>query len=173
LVNASLAEVRPAATEAFRQYFRLDRDASTAHTLISVPMEVTDPETPPRVRDILGTPNRFRRVAELYLQQEGGDVLARCRIQIQRLDTAERAAFARQSRNDDRPTETPIDREGAASARRIDEWTDVGRDRQSEQELLTAIETRLAGVPQEEPPLTEEPPVPPEVTAEEELNPEP
>lgn len=143
LANADLGMVRPVADRVFRTYFRTDQEGSSRHEWVSRPEESDEPAGPTRVRDMFTAfPNRRRRVAALWLGQDGPHVVARCRILIQRLDTTERAAFAPQ-RGDDRPTATPIDRHGPASTSTREEWVDVGRDRSMEQEILTAIEREL------------------------------
>ena len=143
IANADLANVRSVAAKAFRQRFRLDPDESSGTIMISHPLEVTGKQGPGRVRDVLGRPNRYRQVATMRLSQEGSDTLVQCQVRIQRLDTVERAAFARE-RGDDRPTDTPIDRSGATSTETRDDWVPVGRDRQTEAEILDQI-VRLLG----------------------------
>lgn len=149
LQNADLGTVQPVAERVFRQHFRIDPSASTASVLVSRPQEPAGQARPERVRDVLRpSSNPRRQLAELHLSQEGPNVRARCRVETQRLDTAERAAFAR-ARGDDRPTETPIDRQGAASSDPQQEWVTVGRDKELEREILTAIQQDLtrAGQP--------------------------
>jgi len=138
ILNTTVDTVRPEAARAFRQDFRLDPDLSTGDVLISRPMELTDRPSPERVRDVLGSPNRRRQIATLWLSQDGPHVLVRCQVRIERLDTVERAAFARE-RGDDRPTETPIDQLGTTSPNAREEWVPVGRDRKTEARILDAI----------------------------------
>jgi hypothetical protein len=136
LPDASVDEVRPVAERVFRQHFRIDPQLSTRTRLVSRPAEVEEAGQVERVRDVLGpSRNRRRQKGELYLVQEGSDVVVRCRVQLQRLDTAERAAFERE-RGDDRPGETPINRSGSTSTSLHEEWVDTGRDRAVESELL-------------------------------------
>lgn len=144
LTNIDISAVRPVAERAFREYFQIDPETSSGSVFVSRPVEITEGARPERLRDALRpSANRHRQVAELYLIQDGPHVRLRCRVQTQRLDTAERAAFAR-VRGDDRPTDTPIDRQGALSSSPQEEWSTVGRDRRVEQAILAAIQSDLA-----------------------------
>ncbi|MBP7935929.1 MAG: hypothetical protein KA354_14885 [Phycisphaerae bacterium] len=140
----ALRDVRPAALRAFRQHFRVDPNASAGDRLVSYPAEITQQAQPERLRDMFGGKNRHRQVAILVLSQEGTSVLAQCQVRNQRLDTAERAAFARET-GDDRPGDTPIERRGASSPIAREEWTPVGRDRTTEAEILDSIVHAVTG----------------------------
>mgnify|MGYP000411160748 CR=1 FL=1 len=145
IAGADVAGVRPIAEDVFRQYFRIDNEKSDACMLVSLPTEVTEGGSPQRVRDMIrDAHSRHRRLGELHLMQEGPNVVIRCRVQLQRLDTTERAAFQVQ-RGDDRPNTTAIDREGGATGRTREEWVTVGRDRTTERAVLEAIQKRLDG----------------------------
>ncbi len=140
IANTDVAAVQPVAERVFRQYFRIDSVASGPGLIVAQPQEMTGAAQPERVRDLLaGVRGRHRYLAELRLNQQGPDVLLRCVVQAQRLETSERAAFSSQ-RGDDRPSDTPIDRMGAGSADNREEWVYGKRDRQLEQEILSAIE---------------------------------
>jgi hypothetical protein len=115
---------------------------------MSRPEEVRGKRKPVQLRDTLRvSSSRHRRIAELRIIQKGIDVLAICRVQEQRLETTERASFAEQ-RGDDRPNDTPIDRFGATSTYRQEDWVDVGRDRKTELMILDAIRRQLQPLPQ-------------------------
>ena len=144
-----VAEARAVVAQVLREHFRIDAESSTGVMLRSQPSETTahaDNETP-RVNEVLsGRSGRRRKVAEVALVERGPDVLVRCRVQVQRLETPERAAFAPQKGGDDRPAEMTTTERGAfQDARAGDEWADVGRDRQLEQTMLDQIAERLAG----------------------------
>jgi len=135
--------VRPIAERAFRQYFRVNREKSSANVWISYPAEAQPGQSTERLRDVLTTsPNRRRLMAELQIIQKGSDVLALCRVQSQRLETSARAAFAI-NRDSDQPDDTPIDRAGATSANPSEEWVNAGRDRKTERLILDAIANQL------------------------------
>lgn len=141
--GVSLTDARPEVARAFRQYFRLDTERSTGQVLVGRPSEQVRDGEPQRVREVFGGRNRHRRVATVRMSPEAGAVLIMCQVQVERLDTSERAAFARQ-RGDDRPADTPIERTGNTSADRREEWVPAGRDRQTEQLILASIEERLS-----------------------------
>lgn len=137
--GTSLSEIQPVAERIFRLHFRIDPAASAPGVLVSQPQEVTSETQPERVQDVLtGSRSRHRHLAELRLIQQGPDVLVRCIVQMQRLDTSEGAAFLSQ-RGDDRPTDTPIERLGPASPDYREEWVPSRRNRELEQEILRAI----------------------------------
>jgi len=136
--NVTLAAARPVAADVFRSEYRLDLDRSSADTLVSRPTELTDSGQGERVRDVFGRPNRHRQIAVLRITQEGTSVMLQCQVRTERLDTAERAAFARE-RGDDRPSDTPIDRLGADAPKAREEWVYVRRDRAAESRILDAI----------------------------------
>lgn len=133
-----------AAQQAFRQYFPIDRVDASEGTIYARPTELSGRGSPERVRDVLTrTPNRRREVAELRVVPRGNDVIALCRVQVQRLDTSERRAFVTQT-GDDRPANnTPFGAEAGASARQQEDWIDVGRNRELEQQVLTSLRSRL------------------------------
>ncbi len=140
IANTDVAAVQPVAERVFRQHFKIDASSSGPGLMVAQPQEMTATVQPERVRDLLaGARGRHRYLAELRLNQQGPDVLLRCVVQMQRLETAERAAFSSQ-RGDDRPTDTPIDRLGATSADNREEWVSGKRDRQLELEILATIE---------------------------------
>jgi len=142
IANVNLSEAQPVAERVFRQRFRIDSAASGPGLIVSQAQEVNTEAQPQQMRDVLGGKARHRRVAQLRLDQQGPDLLLRCIVQTQRLETSERAAFSGQ-RGDDRPTDTPIDRLGAASADNREEWGAGKRDRELEQEILRAVEEAL------------------------------
>lgn len=142
LPATDLSTILPIARQVFQTYYRLDPAVSTQDTMVSLPTEVMHDRQRERVSDVLAvSPRRHRQIASLQLIQEGQTVVMRCRVQTQRLDVAERAAFVRTRghQGDDRPTETPIDRSGGTAPQSREEWVNVGRDRATEQQMLDAI----------------------------------
>lgn len=143
LANVNSETVRPIADRVFRTYFKVDPQLSSSDVWMSHPEEVRKEGEPARLRDTWkASSSRQRCIAELRLVQRGTDVLATCRVRNQRLETAERASFAEQ-RGDDRPKDTPIDRLGATSTYRQEDWVDVSRDRKTESMILEAIRKQL------------------------------
>ncbi|UCD30040.1 MAG: hypothetical protein JSV03_06070 [Planctomycetota bacterium] len=141
--NKDFNTIRSIAQRIFRQYYRVDPRKSSENAWISYPTEVTETGQPQRLRDTLTAfPSRRRCIAELRIVEKGPDVLAVCRVRIQRLDTTERAAFT-EHRGDDRPTDTPIDRLGATSANTREDWVETIRDRKAERMLLDSIQKQI------------------------------
>lgn len=138
IANLTLAAARPVAADVFRSEYRLDLDRSSGDMLVSRPTELVDSGRGERVRDVFGRPNRHRQIAVLWITQEGTSVVLQCQVRTERLDTTERAAFARE-RGDDRPSDTPIDRLGADAPKAREEWVYVRRDRAAESRILDAI----------------------------------
>jgi hypothetical protein len=146
LPGTSVASVRAAATQVLKEHFRIDTENSTAVVLRSQPADTTahaDNETP-RMNEVLsGRSGRRRQVAEIVLVERGADVVVRCRVQVQRRETPERAAFAPQRSGEDRPAEmTAAERGAITETRTRDEWVNVGRDRQLERTMLDQIAER-------------------------------
>ncbi len=144
IAGASRDQAMEVAQLVFRQYFSIDRVDTDEGCIYSRPSEVRESAPPERVRDVLTrTPNRRRQVAELRVATRGGEVIASCRVRVQRLDTSERRAFAPQT-GDDRPANNaPFSAEAGTSARQSEDWVDVGRNRQLEQQVLASLRDRL------------------------------
>jgi hypothetical protein len=142
LPGVSVEQVAPVARRVFRQSFSIDSEASLPNLWVSRPTEVGQ-ERPVGVRGALsGARLRHRQIAELQLLPERDSVLVRVQVRLERLETAERQAFARPD-GDDRPTDTPIDRIGPSDTGGREDWLPAGRDRKAEQELLSEIEAEL------------------------------
>ncbi len=145
VVDAEFESVRASANRAFRRVYRVDPDASGLESWVSRPEELAE-VNPVRMSDVTNpSSRRHRRIAYLQALPEENYILVRCKVEIQRLETAERTAFAR-SRNldgDDRPGDTPIERSGAVSTSTHQDWVTTGRDREGEQALLRAV---VAGI---------------------------
>jgi hypothetical protein len=122
----------------------MDVQASTGHRLISRPTEVEGRGEPQSLTDrVRLTPPRQREIAELRIGADGDDIVFQIHVASQRLETTERASFAR-DRGDDRPNTTAIDRAGPTSVDRREEWRAVGRNRRVEQAVLSEIAAALA-----------------------------
>ena len=144
LPDVSKAQAFEAAQLAFRQYFSIERADPAEGALYSRPADVNARGEVQRVRDVMTvTPSRRRQVAELRIEPRGRDVMAFCRVRVQRLDTSELRSFAVE-RGDDRPSNNaPFDREAGASAAQREAWTDVGRDKALERQILSSLRERL------------------------------
>jgi hypothetical protein len=144
--NAGMEEVGPVAERVFRSHFRVDQEASTATHLVSRPTEVEGRGEPHNVRDrIRLAPGRQRQMAEMNLDPQGGATMVQVSVRSQRLETSERATFARM-RGDDRPAaQTPIDRPGPTGVDTREQWVNAGRDTQTERDVLDEIQASLEG----------------------------
>ncbi|MBN1490338.1 MAG: hypothetical protein JXA69_10500 [Phycisphaerae bacterium] len=142
--NVAYDDTFDAAERVFRSFFSTERADRGEGILVARPIEVDKRGEPVGVRDTMTmTPSRRRRVAELRLSRSGSDVLAMCQVKLQRLDTSERRAFRPQI-GDDRPSEShPFEAEAGASPSQRELWTDLGRDRELERQVLNALRDRL------------------------------
>ena len=146
LENIPRSTAQPVAERIFRNHLRIDADNSSVYELFSLPKEI-DPHSVEgkRIRDLLtATPNRIRQNGRLWLVSKGPHTMVYCQVLLQRLDTAERAAFADNQRGDDRPDDTPIERSGSTGIGSREEWVPAGRHRQTENLILDTIEKELS-----------------------------
>jgi hypothetical protein len=147
LVDVSMADARAEALAVMKERFRLDSTASTATVLISRPLETTDraDRETAGIREVLsGSSNRHRQIAQVHLVERGPDVLVSCNVRVQRLDVAERSAFLPQRSAEDRPSNLPSERAPGTQTLLEEDWSNVGRNRQLEQDILSEIADRLA-----------------------------
>ncbi len=89
-------------------------------------------------------PSRVRRIARVHIRQTKSGVLARCRVELQRRDTAQRGMFLRQREFGAVPRETPIEQGEGMTTSQTTVWTDLRRDRAAERGILQAIREHLA-----------------------------
>jgi hypothetical protein len=144
--GAAMSATRAVALQVFKEHFRIDSESTTAWALRSQPRDTTthaDNETP-RMREMLsGRSGRRRHQGVVELVQRGPDVMVRCQVRVERMETVERTAFAPQRGGDDRPSEVSAnERASMMETRSRDKWVNVGRDRQLEHEMLEAIAER-------------------------------
>jgi hypothetical protein len=130
-----------------KQGFRLkslDKDQLRIETQ---PVEATMRGGEGRIRDsVVKVPNRVRRSATLEFSNRGEDLEAYCQVKMERLDTSDYRVFAQQRQSEDAPVETPIDREGATTARQNQVWSSAGRDESMEREILSEVHDRLVNL---------------------------
>ncbi|MBN1344770.1 MAG: hypothetical protein JXQ73_18905 [Phycisphaerae bacterium] len=97
-----------------------------------------------RVRDsVVKVPNRVRRTASLEFSSKGENLEAWCQVKMERLTTADYRVFASQRQFEDAPTQTPIEGEGATTAKQNTVWTSAGRDESMEREILADLRQRI------------------------------
>jgi len=146
LSKASKADAYDACVYAMKQWFKVDYASPVDGEVRSSTMEYDQKGGTDRLRDAaIKYKNRMRRTAVLVVQEDGTEAVVRCAVQVQRLDTADYRVFSDQNRFVDYPNETPIDRGAGASQSQTQVWTDMPRDRQLEQDILSVVRSRVGG----------------------------
>ena len=69
--------------------------------------------------------------------------MAKCRVQVDRLDTADHRVFRRNEQFSDVPNDTPIDSGAGVSAKQDQVWTPMPRDGQLERQILDLVRSRV------------------------------
>ena len=82
---------------------------------------------------------RMRRIARLQLRRENSQVVAACRVQVERHATAVARSWSRQQSADDLPTATPIQEDAGLSPLQEEYWAAEGRDYRLERAILDRI----------------------------------
>jgi len=143
-VGVSQEEAFRAAQRVFRNYFPIDRFDAEEGTIYSRPTEVSGRGEMTQVRDVMTTtPNRRRQVAEMQVIPRGRDVIVACQVSIQRYDAAQQRAF-RPSSGDDRPSANdPFKPDAGTTAKQRESWTNVGRNRALESQVLDSVRAQL------------------------------
>lgn len=146
---------RDAAFEAgqysLQQWFRVAEVSADGGVIRSATEEYDQKGGTGRIRDsAVGYRNRMRRSAILVIRPLGEGCVAKCRVQVERLDTADHRVFRSNEQFGDVPNETPIDREAAVSAQQDQVWTPMPRDRPLEREILDLLRSRV--IAEEKPP---------------------
>jgi len=127
-----------------QQGFRLKSVDKDEMRIETHPFEQTARGGEGRLRDsVVKVPNRVRRTATLEFSTRGDDLQAYCQVKLERLETADHRVFAQQRQFDDAPTQTPIEREGATTARQNTVWSSAGRDEAMEREILADLHERI------------------------------
>jgi hypothetical protein len=94
-------------------------------------------------RDLVGASSTMRRRGTLRIRQRGDATVAEIRIDIERRDSERRRAAAssshQDSRIDDLPGRTPIERDAATTNEQNTVWTQVRRDEALERALLDEL----------------------------------
>jgi hypothetical protein len=146
LPNTSPGEAYDAGVYAMRQWFRLAETDPEQGLVHSVPSEYEQKGGTGRIRDAaIGYKNRMRRTGTLVVQTMEGGCIVKCKVGVQRLDTADHRVFRSNKQFEDVPNETPIQQEASVSPSQDQVWTDMPRDRGLEQEILGVVQNRLGG----------------------------
>ncbi|MCK6456663.1 MAG: hypothetical protein L6Q92_09070 [Phycisphaerae bacterium] len=141
----SEADVFEAARFAVSQWFRINEARPSEGMITTYPNETEERGGTGRIRDdAIGYRNRIRRLATVRVRKTGAGVATECVVVRERLDTSDMRVFETNRQFNDVPNQTQISGEGATSARQNEVWTEVGRDRALERDILRAIRDRLA-----------------------------
>ena len=92
----------------------------------------------------LKMPTRVQRIIRLYARKTDSGATVLCNVQLQRADMARRAVFDQQGEFSDLPHDTPIDRGEGLTRSQLTHWTDIGRDRGVERQILQEVRQRFA-----------------------------
>jgi hypothetical protein len=127
-----------------REFGRLTVDREQRR-IESDPREYTSARDSGTARDLVGARSRMRRVASFAVVRRGSGMLARLRVDLERQDTAQRAASPPDAyRLSDSPAYTPIERDAATTRRQNTVWTKVRRDQRLERALLDELRELFA-----------------------------
>jgi len=134
-----------AAEFALRQWFRVDQSRPDEGLLTTFPSEYDERGGTGRIRDdAVRFPNRLRRTATVRVRSTADGAAVECVVKRERLDTSDHRVFAHARTFDDLPNQTPITAEAATTPRKNEVWTDLGRDRALEMDILRTVRERLA-----------------------------
>jgi hypothetical protein len=134
-----------AAVYAITQWFRLGETDPEQGLVQSVPSEYEQKGGTGRIRDsAIGYRNRMRRTGMVVVQEYDGGCIVKCKVAVQRLDTADHRVFRSNQQFEDVPNQTPIQEEAGVSPRQDQVWTDMPRDRGLERQILDVIRNRIS-----------------------------
>lgn len=145
LPNVAADEAYAAGRYAVSQWFRVVEDDPSRGTLASAYEEGTQRGGTGRIRDAaVNYPNRVRRRAMMTVEPRGTGCVIKCRVAVQRLDTADHRMFRQNNQFGDVPNETPIDRDAGITPQQDQVWTDIPRDTSREKEILAIVRDRVS-----------------------------
>jgi hypothetical protein len=131
---------------AMQQLFPIAKNSPAEGLIRSATVEYDQKGGTGRIRDdAVGYRNRMRRTATLLIVERETGCIAKCRVRVQRLDTADHQVFRRNEQFDDVPRETPIDREAGIRPSQDQVWTDQPRDRELERQIRNLLRSRVMG----------------------------
>ncbi len=128
-----------AASTLMEQGFRLDLADRQAGRLTTHPIEYRLEDSSRR----FGAAKFGRRLAEIRIQHASDETTLFCRVILQRQTTETHRFFALDGGGDDRPQQTPIEREAATARTQNTVWQTVGRDLPQERGILADVLARI------------------------------
>ncbi|MFO0839345.1 MAG: hypothetical protein U1D55_12580 [Phycisphaerae bacterium] len=143
--TADVAAVRREAEVVLRREFPRLTASRGGDALTSDPIEYRASSASGSARDLVGAPSRLRRIATFSLAPQGERTVARLRVDIERQESRQAAAFqSSDARLSDSPAQSAIERDAATTERQNEVWVRVRRDRELERALLEDIQSRFA-----------------------------
>ena len=148
LHNVERTEVLDAAEVALTNlgYSIAERD-TTAGILTTRPIFDVRGDQPARRGLGISSPGRTRRVAEVRVVPAADSLGVYCRVVVQEQTTQAHRLLARDGLGSDTPTDTPIEREAAATRRQNTVWQTFRRDKVAERRILTSIIDQTGALP--------------------------
>lgn len=138
-----------ASRTALQQWFRIDRSDPGAGLLTTFPIEDTEKGDTGRIRDTaVHYANQIRRRAAVRIRSGDGGSTVECVVIKERMDTSDHRAMGRNRQFEDVNNQTQIQSEAATSGEQNAVWTDVGRDRGMERDILRVIREQLGAASQ-------------------------
>ena len=129
---------------AMQQWFRVEESSADSGVIRSASEEYDQKGGTGRIRDsAIGYRNRMRHRAMVVIRPLGEGCVAKCRVQVDRLDTADHRVFRRNEQFSDVPNDTPIDSGAGVSAKQDQVWTPMPRDGQLERQILDLVRSRV------------------------------
>lgn len=144
--GADAEAVLARATTILQREFGRVRVDQTTRRIMTAPREFTTKDSSGTARDLYRGQSTMRRTATLYISERDNDVVAKLRIDVERLDTTRKTVMQpRGYRFSDNPgAETPIDADAATTEEQNTVWTPVRRDRRLERALLDELRDLFA-----------------------------
>ncbi len=143
LPGVTAEEAFEQASDIMRREFGRAATDRTGMTVESGPEEFITASDTGTARDLVGASSTMRRRATMRIRRRGDATLAEIRIDIERRDSERRRVAAssahQDSRIDDLPARTPIEREAATTDEQNTVWTQVRRDDALERALLDEL----------------------------------
>lgn len=137
--------VLDAAEGALAEHFQLARRDAGTRTITTLPTESTVTGKGERIGDVIGATRRERRTAEVRVEPAGPTVKVFCKVLVQEYDTDAHQVFSRDLASDDRPGDTPAQRDAATTTEQNAVWRTKMRDKEMERQILRDIQERLGG----------------------------
>lgn len=145
--NATKAAAFDAAERALQERFRIETRNELAGVLKTEPQFETSVQHTGRLGDRLGASRRVRKSVEVRIRPEGEDIVVACKARIEENQAEAHRAFATEHRISDVPSDTPADREAAATSEQEAVWRTTGRDKALEREICDTIDELLSRPP--------------------------